>query len=277
MKIVVIGSAAFNVHGRPSQDLDLIVHERDRAEFESRFGNPVHKGDFKSQYGGRMRMDVEWAYLGTSAEMILNGATESKRIGGVDLFVATIDHLACCAASACSINIRTEKHLKTLLALRQSGAELDEPVLGMRLYEAGLRMKYNPSRYFRRNEDFFRDSVVRSVPHDQLHAEFMLGSVPCYLDMKRDLESAHVDLDIFNKLPFERQCECIWEEALVLGWERDSASMTTDNLADKAKSWLHRLGTNYLQLEFRPFLWWNYEHLINMFPTCKWRDRVVST
>ena len=230
MKIAAIGSVAFIAHGRPAQDLDLVVHERDRAKFEATHGRAVQSGDYKSQYTrGNVKIEVEWAYTKTSAEMILDAADKPKRAFGIDIHTATLDDLAACAVSACSIGIRTEKHRTTIKALKDAGVHPNEPLLNVRLFEAALRTKYNPARYFRSNAEFFKDSVKRNIAHDELHQMFMLGSVPCYLDMKKDMESAHVDIDVFNRLSFERRCECIWEEALVLGWEHEaSATVSRD-------------------------------------------------
>lgn len=275
MKITAIGSFAFNAHGRPPADLDLVVRAEDRAEFEHSFGKATRSSDFKSMYSrGPTKMDVEWAYPNTSADVIVRNSTERRLIGNREVYIAHPEDLASCALSACSINIRPAKHLTTLLSLRKAGYGYNPGTLDLRLYEAALRIEYNPSRYFRSNKDFFKDSVKREMPHDQLHSEFMLGQRPCYMDMKTDIDSSHVDLDVFNKLTFDRKCECIWEEALVLGWERDRPFMVHGNLLDTAKDWLFRLGTNYLQMEFRPFLWWNFDHLMAHFPISKWANRL---
>ena len=275
MKIAAIGSVAFNSHSRSPQDLDLIVHERDRQEFESIYGQPSRSTDFKSHYGrGIRKIEVEWAYRGTSAELILDQAYLPAKLWGLEFYKADMADLASCALSACSINVRPWKHSVTASQLKAIGVAFNPEVLSRRLYESALRVKYNPGRYFRSNADFFRDSVTRSGSHDDLHVQFMLGDRPCYLDMKTDLQSAHVDLDVFQRLPFDRQCECIWEEALVLGWERERSLITEESARGVAKSWLSRLATNYLQLEFRPFVWWNFDHLISNFPIDRWVSKI---
>jgi hypothetical protein len=268
--LVAIGSLALREvlpKLRP-KDADLIAHPDLEPVIDSKLESKKKILDLKTIYVGGY--EVEWARPGSSAELILN--SESSKTIKTKLGEAKLANpnvlMGIMRAHLC-FPIQWKKHIGRYQRLVELGIKPDENIFRLRQVETAKRMRYNPKKYLQSNESFFTDSVKRELPHDELHELFKFGRQPIYKSIKRDQISAAVEIDMFEALDFELQKRVIWEEMLVLGWERVLSKRDSD-LEGLAKRFLYGMATNYLPLEFRYFVLDNYSILLKEFPYYKW-------
>ena len=270
MKFVAIGSLALRqvLDLKPS-DTDLIAHPSLEAEWDEKFLVKKRVKDLKTIYDGRL--EVEWARPGTSAELILNreptATTWSRRLGPVPLASPAVMR-GILKAHLC-FPIQWSKHIKRYQELVSLDCPCDDEVFRLRQAETAQRVGYKPERYRQSNKSFFKDSVKRDQPHDELHERFKLGNAPAYKSIKYDQDNAAVEIELFDKLSYDEKKKVIWEEVLVLGWER-TLSKRDAKFEDVAKRFLFGMATNYLPLEFRHFVIDNHKKLLEHFPYHKW-------
>lgn len=271
--IVAIGSRALKPWmACKVGDLDLVADPGLKPAFDAAFRTASDSPD-KTVYRGRRTVEVEWAKAGTSNEVLLqSGVGNPLELPGVGEFrLACPKALTAVYAAHLLFPIQWHKHAPKYWALRDLGFVPDEELYALRREETARRTKYRASRYDRPNEEFFRDSVEREVPHDELHLRLAFHGRPLFERVKRDLSRSGICLDMFEALPRETRLESIWEEALVLGHERYRANGTSDEVA--ARKALYGLCTNWYPLEFRPFVLDNYRELLDRFPYGMW-DRL---
>jgi hypothetical protein len=268
--VVVIGSRALNsvIKCKPS-DYDLVAVPEVKELFDAKY-KIVSNSHAKTTYRGSKTLEVEWAHSGTSCEMILQGATDkSFSISGIGpCYLAKPEVLVSIYAAHLCFPIQWQKHAPRYWALKDMGFNRLEDLYLLRRQETAERMKYVGSRYDKPNELFFRDSVKREIPHDELHLKLMFHDRPLYERIKRDLSRSGICLDLFENLPREIQFQSVWEEALVLGHERFRVAGMSDRSA--AERVMFGLCTNWYPLEFRPFILDNYRELLERFPYYMW-------
>lgn len=219
--IIAIGSKALRqVLPGGVCDLDLVATPDHKPDFDAKF--TVKKEiPGKTTYAGRKPIEVEWVLPGSSCEELLNHSTGQFELPGIGkVGYATPQALVSIYAAHLLFPIQWDKHAPRYWALRDAGYGIVPKLYEMRKAETATRTKYQASRYDRPNDKFFKDSVNREIPHDELHLKIAYHGRPLYERIKRDQSRSGVCLDMFNALPRVLQLESIWEEALVLGHER---------------------------------------------------------
>jgi len=286
--IIAIGSKALRqVLPGGVCDLDLVATPDHKPDFDSKF---TIKKEIpgKTMYAGQKPIEVEWASTGSSCEELLNHGTGEFELPGVGSNspvcrrtgefelpgVGTIGYappkaLASIYAAHLLFPIQWDKHAPRYWALRDAGYEVLPKLYNMRKAETANRTRYRAGRYDRPNDEFFSDSVKREIPHDELHLKIAFYGRPLYERVKRDLSRSGVCIDMFNALPRGLQLKTVWEEALVLGHERYRSLGMTDEKA--ARKVLFGLCTNWLPIEFRPFVLDNFRELLANFPYEMWK------
>ncbi|KAI8636001.1 hypothetical protein BD408DRAFT_448770 [Parasitella parasitica] len=115
------------------------------------------------------------------------------------------------------------------------------------------------------NEDFLgRDDdlfVTRHIPHDDVHAIVMYGNEPIYDQLKTDKSKAMVSRELFEKAPYEKQIQCVKEEAMVISLERFLLPKLTLDPAFAYRSALLRICTTLTKGWFRQFAVDNFPRL----------------
>lgn len=272
MDFVAIGSVALRqvIDDIRPNDIDLIAHPSVESKFDNQFKVKKRICDKKTIYDG---IEVEWARPGSSAEIILNSeptaTTKLIRLGPTPLASPSV--LKSIMRAHLCFPIQWGKHINRYLNMDEY--QIDDCIFNIRQLETAERVGYRPERYIKSNESFFKDSVNRTVPHDDLHEMFKFGVMPAFKLIKYDQDSAAIEIELFRDLSFSSQLEVIWEEALVLGWERVLSKRRADQ-ERVAKRFLFGLATNYLPLEFRYFVVDNYKKLLDDFPHYKWETMV---
>lgn len=267
--IVAIGSKALSqVTACKVKDLDLVATNDHKPWFDSAF-RILKESPKKAVYLGNRQVEVEWVLPGSSNEELLQhtvGKFSHPRLG--EIHYATPEALTSFYRAHLQFPIQWSKHAPRYWALKDSGYRQVDSLYVKRLSETADRMKYRASRYDKPNASFFRDSVKREVPHDELHMKLAFYERPLFERIKRDMSRSGVCLDLFEALPRETQFESVWEEALVLGHERYRANGVSDE--ESARLALFGLCTNWYPLEFRPFVLDNFRELLTRFPYQVW-------
>ena len=70
------------------------------------------------------------------------------------------------------------------------------------------------------NEEFFKDAIVKHLPHDQIHDIVAHYGRPIFYSLKRDQTKANYEDDLFEALSLEDKHKVIMEEAYVIAIER---------------------------------------------------------
>lgn len=70
------------------------------------------------------------------------------------------------------------------------------------------------------NQDFFNDGVDRVYDHDSLHEAVAFYKKPLFYMLKRDMERAAVERDLFLELSYDNRIRVIQEELFVIALER---------------------------------------------------------
>ena len=274
---VAIGSLALQqelTYLKPN-DVDLVAHPSLETEWDKKFTVRKRVKDLKTVYDG---IEVEWARPGTSAELILNRAPSATRklvrLGPTPL--ASREVLKGIMRAHLCFSVQWGKHIERYVQL---DSLWDDEVFRLRQAETAERVGYKPERYRQSNAEFFKDGVKRDQAHDSLHEIFKFGDKPAYQAIKYDQTSAAIEIELFEKLHHEDKLKTIWEELLVLGWERVLSKRYVDartvlDMERLARRFLFGMATNYLPLEFRCFVIDNYKELLKGFPYYKWEDYI---
>ncbi|PKK65168.1 hypothetical protein RhiirC2_868938 [Rhizophagus irregularis] len=80
-----------------------------------------------------------------------------------------------------------------------------------------INLNNSDEEFLDREDDFFVDRVV---PHDKLHELVKYGDHPIYEGLKNDKSKAMIEKSFFQKLDYQKQLDCMKEEAMVIALER---------------------------------------------------------
>lgn len=69
------------------------------------------------------------------------------------------------------------------------------------------------------NDEFFKNTIFRPFPHDELH-KIVADGEPLYLSIKKDKSKAAYDFDLWDACSHDRKVRIIQEECYVIGLER---------------------------------------------------------
>ena len=178
-------------------------------------------------------------------------------IDGTVLMLPDINTLYLLKLSHMNQNINWCKHSKDILALQpylNSFTEQDK-VLFDKLYD--FWVKYYPLKPINLNkepEKFF--NMVTPKQHELHHEHFKLGDKPIYIKFLKDNHDVMVDLDKFFSLSQEDKFNCIWEESMVIAYERTIPLLKG----------LQKVLCDLSKGEWNKFMVWNLVQIMKMYP-----------
>lgn len=122
--------------------------------------------------------------------------------------------------SHCLWDIHWDKTMFDIQFFQNKGCKLNVELF-YELYEYWKSI-HNTKRtnFDKSNEDFFNDKVVRTYNHDDLHRIIMKTDQPLFNLIKKDLNGAEIDADLFGKLDITTKFDIVREEAYVIALER---------------------------------------------------------
>ena len=137
-----------------------------------------------------------------------------------------------------------------------------------RKHEAEIRFaeKQNKINLNKTNEDFFKGGDnLRTYVHDDLHkaVAFMYES-PMYLKCKRDINSAKIERDLFDKLNIGQQIMMAQEEAMVIALERFLIPGTITDQKIAFRQGLIKLTKDLCKGWFQDFIIDNFSQILDL-------------
>ena len=134
--------------------------------------------------------------------------------------VASPDALYTIKMSHCFWNIFWEKTMSDIVFLRSHGAKIIQPLFDD-LY-AAWTVKHGDKKAYLKvdNEKFFTSAVKRTYVHDDLHRMVAYKDRPMFEYVKKDMNKAFIDKDLFNILPHDDKLILCREEIYVTALER---------------------------------------------------------
>jgi hypothetical protein len=138
-----------------------------------------------------------------------------------DKVFATPDTLLTLKVSHAAWNIHHAKTMSDIAFLQNKGAVLNHE-LYQKLFKHwetihGTKDKINLKQD---NTEFFTKYVKREFDHDWLHEQVSYPDNPMHKKIRPDISSAFCSKDMWEKLSYEDQLKCAWEEMLVIAIER---------------------------------------------------------
>ncbi|RIA84225.1 hypothetical protein C1645_832612 [Glomus cerebriforme] len=145
--------------------------------------------------------------------------------------------------------------------------EQTELMLKTRITETEM-IRGIPAAHINLNEEFLdRDDdlfVDRIVPHDNIYELVKYGDRPIYEDLKHDKTKAMIEKSLFQKMDYQKQLNCVREEAMVIALERYLIPKISKNQETSYRSALVRICTSLTKGWFRKFAVDNYPRLENL-------------
>lgn len=123
---------------------------------------------------------------------------------------------------------------------------------------AHINLNMSNQDFLDREDDLF---VTRHIPHDDVHAMVMYHDTPIYDELKTDKSKAMVSKDLFEKASYEKQIQCVKEEAMVIALERFLLPKVTLDPVSAYRSALLRICTTLTKGWFRQFAVDNFPRL----------------
>ncbi|KAL9548346.1 hypothetical protein MBANPS3_005723 [Mucor bainieri] len=123
---------------------------------------------------------------------------------------------------------------------------------------AHINLNMSNQDFLGRDDDLF---VTRHIPHDDVHALVAYGAAPIYDELKTDKSKAMVSKELFEKAAYEKQIQCVKEEAMVIALERFLLPKLTLDPASAYRSALLRICTTLTKGWFRQFAVDNFPRL----------------
>lgn len=213
---------------REPADYDLIINAAELEEYRSKYKvhelypNLRYSFTFIRDDGKRRAVELEVSDNLPSAAMVtaLAAGGETKVLPFGQATIAPLNVLFTIKKAHLVGNIKWWKHIDDYHYMKPH-AELITDLFELRRAETLARLRM-PQRYKFNvtNEEFFRPSVQRHIPHDDLHSIVAYYSKPMYTKIKRDLSMAMCDQDLFESLSHDDQVKCVREELFALTLER---------------------------------------------------------
>ena len=238
-KDIIVGSGALRNHGISIRDdsfsdIDLVT-----------VGKPMYHATTR-------RVD----YL-ANIDLYNILISRCRPIEGTVLMLPDINTLYLLKLSHMNQNINWNKHSKDILALQPYLTPFTEEdkTLFDKLYD--FWVKYYPLKPISLNkepEKFF--NMVTPEQHEIHHEQFKLGDKPVYTKFLKDNHDVMVDMDKFFSLSQEEQFNCIWEESMVIAYERSLPLLKG----------LQKVLCDLSKGEWNKFMVWNLVQVLEMYP-----------
>lgn len=270
---LIVGSQALKHHldlGRDPTDIDLIGSRIDLEKILNRFGiSHVLSGQNKVLFNFELiNYEYEIAESGNSADLILNsmpvrGSLDCS-IGAFE--IADLETLFLLKRSHIWYPRKWSVHFRDYKSIQRTvgGLSADyEYILQKRIEETVQRYHFKDLNYNVRNDVFFRSSVKRYIPHDDIHRLLKHKDKPMFEYIKDDLNTANISQAKFESLSYEEKILNVREECMVLTCERFVVPAHFSSAPYKIKDWIHiimrKLCTELLPSWMRLFAIDNYE------------------
>lgn len=184
----------------------------------------------KTMIRRRDNLDIELEWEDSESNQMLEkiATLTNWNFFGKPYKIPTINQLYLIKRSHLNYNINWERNLELAMMLRRYISlpnEEDKKFYEQRKKEA--KERYGKSQAKIRldvsNKKFFKQSQkLRVYDHDSLHrvVAFTIGK-PIYERCKKDLDSAMIDQELFEKLDSIDKINMVVEEAMVIGLERE--------------------------------------------------------
>lgn len=203
-KYIVVGSVALKNHGISSRgnsyssDIDLVT-----------IGTPQYTNSSP-------KVD----YL-DNPELYNILLPRCRPIEGTVLLLPDINALYLLKLSHMNQNINWVKHLKDIQNLQPYLCPITEEdkILFNKLYDFWVKFyPLKPIKLNKEPEKFF--NMVTPKQHELHHEHFKLGSKPIYTKFLKENHEVMIDMDKFLSLVQEEQFNSVWEESMVIAYER---------------------------------------------------------
>lgn len=212
--MILIGSGALAANGYNVKvnDLDVIANEEEKWGVET-FIHGGHKLEFH---------DVNFMNNADVQRLFTAGTVT---IGDITFPYANLSGLAALKRSHLWRDHFFEKHMAQYnhFQMGEYVKNLSEEELEFMKERTRLTKEAFPQgnpRLNQSNEDFFDDAVKKLYDHDYLHELVAFGGAPVYTMMKRDVDKAWCEKDMWDVLPHEHKVQCVAEETYVIAMER---------------------------------------------------------
>lgn len=127
-------------------------------------------------------------------------------------------------------DIHWNKTMRDIFFMQDKGCKIIEPLCTEleKMWESIHIKKQDKSKIkLVDNEMFFTPMVKRIVPHDHIHEVVAGDNPPMHTRIRKNMNSALCDEELWNELSFEEKCKTVEEEASVIAIER---FMLTQNI-----------------------------------------------
>jgi hypothetical protein len=179
----------------------------------------------------KVQYEIELGIEGTSAKWLLDHLDEVCQgtlngFFGEKMNVMNLDYQLLTKRSHLMYPIHFEKNIedyhtiKSILEIKR--INLMDKYYKLRYDEAASRYKQRTPKLNVTTEDFFSSklAVPNYFVHDYIHEMMAHDGVPMYTKMQPDPSMAWCSKDMFFKLTYKEQVQCIQEEAYVIALER---------------------------------------------------------
>lgn len=271
-KYVIIGSYPLQI--RYCKDIDVICYEKDiTVEW-------IKKDDYCGvfKWNGK-KIEVLLADNQESFQQILNNHNINENAYNYELLSLKAGHLHL----KCKNQENWEKHIHDYHFLKRicnetsailgTTSNIDEEIYYLtNLHRKSTKERINqktPKLIGVSKETFFNDKVKKYIDHDLIHFEVAYEDKPAYSYMQKD-NTVTCHKDLWDKMTFQQQLNCVIEEASVIAIERHILPYKIDNEMTKplflAYRWaLYRICTTLCSDWFRDFAQNNYYLALNAF------------
>lgn len=196
---------------RSNSDYDYIIEEE---KLVSEYGKSFSRHSAKFLDGGKLLEFADIEFLNNRA--ICETYNERSVINPIGLMLIKRSHLHRPVGFA--------KHIRHYHFLKSRVTPDNEyfPLLSERTKLTKRYFKDRTPSLNMSNNDFFDDSVEKFFVHDDLHKVVAYYDKPVYEKMKYEglEDKAFCEKDLWDKLSFEEQINCVREESFVIALER---------------------------------------------------------
>lgn len=292
--MIIIGSRAL-AHQQfvperisPKTDYDVVMSVEEFMKWQSensafiksmfpRSANK-YKAIVKPAFGNpQVQYEIELGMEGTSSKWLLDNKSEAchgtlKGALEEQFDVMDLDYLMLTKRSHLIYPIHFDKNIEDYHFIKSVWGPLERTELMNEYYklrydEAAARNKQRTPKLNVTTEDFFSSKLA--VPsyfvHDHIHEMMAHDGVPMYTKMQPDPSMAWCSKDMFFKLSYEEQVQCIQEEGYTIALERyiiPQYGEKCNDFFDCYKRAVKRICTTLCSGWFRDFAIENYDKAI---------------
>lgn len=278
--ILIIGSYSLP---RNSKDIDLICSESEALKIIKELNLNITKQD---EYIISTKEKVEFLLYDKqlSLKIVYDQHNNIKKIASYDtLLTIKLGHIH-------RPNQDWEKHMNDIIWLKENIQTVFKDKIKRTNTLVKLHTKCTDERLGNQKlpklnkskNEFFDDNVIKYIDHDEIHKIVAQDENPGYTYMQKKNDEVFCSLDLWNKLSYQKQLNCVFEESLVIAIERHLLpSILGDKIriinSEKAFKWaLMRICTDLTSGWFRDFAIDNYKSVLDMFSEEKINHYIIQ-